>query len=342
MKLSLPAKLGIAVIVIFALTIAAMLLYRPVKVRYYTSKLKDKNIKVRQNTARILLDMNEKEPVFEHYTEQYASDNVEERMKVVEELCAVDKAMMKEIFRNRCYAEQVKIPAGTLTLENGTEVKIPGLYVDKYEVTNEKYNVYMKCANYYKTKHTFQIAGHLVAKRRKAQIQKQMGNRNVSIDPTSEVEFDSDCPVTIVSWQDAKAYVEFLGLRLPKEYEWEYAARAHPSGKLCFGDNEELREYVWYLQNSGRKLHPVGRKAPNNWGLYDMYGNVWEFCQDIYTPLHQSSITESSRKDNFGNLLRGGSYLTTSAVYCIWKRVGYKYPTIRGSDAGFRCVRDVK
>lgn len=91
-----------------------------------------------------------------------------------------------------------------------------------------------------------------------------------------------DMPVEQVSWYDAQAFIKKLNqkehtnaYRLPTEEEWEYAARAGSSGKWCFGNSEsELSQYAWY---DGSTTHPVATKKPNKWGLYDMYGNVWEW-----------------------------------------------------------------
>jgi len=98
-----------------------------------------------------------------------------------------------------------------------------------------------------------------------------------------------DLPASHISWEDAQEFCQQLppieGFRycLPTEAQWEYACQAGSTWRYCFGDDPELlKEYAWFLENSGRTLHPVGKKKPNAWGLYDMHGSMSEWCQDWY------------------------------------------------------------
>ncbi len=96
-----------------------------------------------------------------------------------------------------------------------------------------------------------------------------------------------DCPVEKVSWDDTQVFIRKLNqqtgknFRLPTEAEWEYAARSGGQNQTYAGV-DSIDDLAWYVQNSGGKTHPVGQKAPNSLGLYDMSGNVWEWCSDWY------------------------------------------------------------
>jgi formylglycine-generating enzyme required for sulfatase activity len=149
-----------------------------------------------------------------------------------------------------------------------------------------------------------------------------MGNN-----PSQFKKNSMNCPVESVSWQDAVDFCQKLSqilgktVRLPSEAQWEYSCQAGNNGKVlparyCFGnDVNQLRNYAWYDKNSGGRTHPVGKKLPNQWGLYDMHGNVWEWCEDFWhssynnAPLDGSAWIEDGEKNE--RVLRGGSWSYT-------------------------------
>ncbi len=161
-----------------------------------------------------------------------------------------------------------------------------------------------------------------------------------------------DNPVEQVSWDDAQEFCRKLEAlpaeqaagrkyRLPSEAEWEYACRAGNAAAYCFGANaKQLGEYAWFTENSSGKTHPVGTKKPNAFGLYDMHGNVWEWCADKWHDNYTGAPTDGSAWESSGlnhRVLRGGSW----SVYPRNARSAYRVrltPDNRLNDIGFRVV----
>jgi len=133
----------------------------------------------------------------------------------------------------------------------------------------------------------------------------------------SEFQGCDDCPVERVSWNDVQEFLrrlneraEITGYRLPTEAEWEYACRAGSQAAYYFGDDPGgLGSFAWYGENSGSKTHPVGQKRPNAWGLYDLHGNVWEWCQDWYGDYPSGSLSDPTGPGSGKyHVVRGGSW----------------------------------
>ena len=154
-------------------------------------------------------------------------------------------------------------------------------------------------------------------------------------------------PVENVSWDDCQEFIRKLNqkegvqlYRLPNEAEWEYACRAGSTTKYCFGDDEGgLAAYAWYEKNSGRETHPVGQKKPNAWGLYDMHGNVWEWCQDWYGDYPTGSVTDpTGHSSGSFRVLRGGCW-NNNAWLCRSALRNAISPDYRNFDLGLRVLR---
>lgn len=133
-----------------------------------------------------------------------------------------------------------------------------------------------------------------------------------------------ECPVESVSWSESKDFIKKLNsktgkdYRMPYEAEWEYAARSGGKNEKWAGTNSEssLGQYAWYIANSGKKTHPVGGKKPNGLGIYDMSGNVEEFCEDLYDVYWEWPKTNPrGPSSGFDCVVRGGSWYY-KANYC--------------------------
>ena len=154
-------------------------------------------------------------------------------------------------------------------------------------------------------------------------------------------------PVESVTWEDAVEFCKKLSelpaekkagrvYRLPTEAEWEYACRAGGKTAYSFGENSKsLGDYAWFNRNSDSETHPVGEKKANAWGLYDMHGNVWEWCSDWYGEYPKNPVSDPrGPKKGVERVYRGGSYFYIPA-FC---RSAYRFGDApsRRSNFGFR------
>ena len=164
--------------------------------------------------------------------------------------------------------------------------------------------------------------------------------------PSSFKNCGSNCAVENVSWNDTQDFIKRLNdrtgknYRLPTEAEWEYAARSGRNNEKYAGTSidKELGDYAWYFANSGSRPHPVGEKKPNIIGLYDMTGNLWEWCQDWYGDQYYSESLKNNPQGPIkgsSRVLRGGSWSTQPESVRNTVR-GRLTPTYRNNDNGFR------
>jgi formylglycine-generating enzyme required for sulfatase activity len=211
------------------------------------------------------------------------------------------------------------------------EVKLASFYIDKYLVTQEQYERLM-AANPSRWKG---------AKNPVEQIRWSDAVRFCNA--RSQAEGLQPC-YDLTTW---KCNFDADGYRLPTEAEWEYVCRAGTKTPWFFGsDDSTAGEYAWLDKNSGGHPHPVGEKRANPWGLYDICGNVWEWCNDFYgVDYYSASTRENPRGPEKGKtkVLRGGAWrFSADNLKC-----GYRYNENPGYNDvcfgydiyGFRCVK---
>ncbi|MBI83195.1 MAG: hypothetical protein CMJ81_08370 [Planctomycetaceae bacterium] len=159
---------------------------------------------------------------------------------------------------------------------------------------------------------------------------------------------DADKPVENVIWNDALDFCGKLSeqegqeYRLPTEAEWEYACRAGTITAYSFGDDaSRLGQYAWHSGNSDYTTHTGGEKLPNHWGLYDMHGNVWEWCQDRYAPYgsQQESMDPAGPEEGSFRVLRGGSFSYLPRNLRSADRF-HDNPVFENTRYGFRLARE--
>jgi formylglycine-generating enzyme required for sulfatase activity len=240
-----------------------------------------------------------------------------------------DSKMCDVAFFGDIQYEMVRIPAGSYNMgspenEKGRvqyedpahRVDLPEFFMGRYPVTNQQYGLYL-------------------AANPDVREPEYWGNR----------EFNGpDQPVVGISWDEARTFARWAGLGLPSESQWEYGCRAGTTTRFYTGDTEKmLARAGWCNSNSDGRLHPAGEKRPNDFGLYDMHGNVWEWVEDHWHPNYKGAPDDGSAwidtDTDKGSLrvMRGGSF-GSDARYC---RSAYRlgsHPSSWLQVFGFRLV----
>jgi len=265
-------------------------------------------------------------------TQKQKLDEEEQNRKAAEEerirKAKEERMTPPKFLTNTIGMKYVLIPAGSFTM--GSPLEEPGRDDDEklHEVTISK-PFYLQTT----------------------EVTQGQWKRVMKDNPSRFKESGDDCPVENVSWDDAQKFIKRLNemegnnkfkYRLPTEAEWEYACRARTNTSFSFkGDASKLNEYGWYSSNSERRTHPVKTLKPNLWGLYDMHGNVWEWCQDWYGDYPSSPITDpKGSAKGARRVLRGGSW-NYHEEDCWSANRAFNSPDGRLLNLGFRLARSV-
>ncbi len=245
--------------------------------------------------------------------------------------------------------EMVKIEGGPFDMGSDEydsqkpihKVTVPDFYLGKYPVTNAEFARFLNDYQSYKVKNG-KYAGERIIEEQRWGMQLDNGQWK----PAPGFE---DHPIIYVTWYGAVTYCQWLSqesghiYRLPSEAEWEYAARGGKySQSFKYAGGNQLKEVGWYDQNSHSETKPVGLKQPNELGLYDMSGNVWEWCADHWHDNYKDAPQDGSAWEEGGDkdlrVLRGGSW-NFDDINC---RVSFRNglgAVYRNLDFGFRVSR---
>ncbi|MEZ4775985.1 MAG: SUMF1/EgtB/PvdO family nonheme iron enzyme [Bacteroidia bacterium] len=279
---------------------------------------------------------------FEDFLEEYpGSPYAPEAQKRIDELLnpvAVTQSVVKTAIPTKVNfptPEMVLIKGGTFNREK-YKVTVSDFWLSKTAVTVGEYLRFCEATNTHWPEWLEKGSNYHFETGKDDHYKKRGYNKRKGIE---------NLPVAGVSWHNAVAYCDWLSehtgekWRLPTEAEWEYAAGGGSKERTIYaGTNDEknLGKYAWYSGNSNSQPHPVGQKKPNQLGLYDMSGNVWEWCGDWYGDYPSSDISDpQGHEKGWYRVLRGGSWLNSSE-YCRVAFRGSNAPEFRFDYFGFR------
>ena len=245
------------------------------------------------------------------------------------------------------YDNMVFVSGGTFMMGNNNgetnqrpshKVKLDGFYLDMYEATVADFKRFADATGYQTEVENRGFTWLSGTKRKKV--------KNVSwrcdVKGKERPLKDVNHPAVFLSKKDAERYCKWKGGRLPTEAEWEYAARGgQKSNNYQYAGSNNADEAGWHSDNSGGTTHPVGQKKANELGLYDMSGNVWEYCADFHDENYYGSSPEFNPKGSANKtykVARGGSWYYVPKFARTTNRNGWML--FGNTDTGVRCVRD--
>lgn len=235
-----------------------------------------------------------------------------------------------------------ELPTHTVTLNS--------FYIGKYEVTQAEYSQYMPSPNWDyglgDNYPAYYVSWYAILKYCNLRSMAEGLTPCYTISGSTNPDNWGEVPTSRNStWDAAICNWNANGYRLPTEAEWEYAARAATNNPdYLYSGSDDISTVAWYWSNSGSSTHPVGTKAPNGIGTYDMSGNVWEWCWDWYSSSYYSSSPQNDpRGPESGSkrVLRGGSWYDFAATtLCrVANRNNYNPCSSYYSRSGFRLCR---